>query len=290
MMRPSGGFAMLALDQRESLRQMMETGKTRSIEDSEIVDFKVSALDIFSIKPSAILLDIDFGINALRRASMQLAPVILAVDELISGDDGRIGITKLVRSGIEPAIEACSPVALKFLMLWSERDSADKRLNLAGAFVELCKKFGLPSVLESIVRPKNSPTWSDPHLAADTMLQAAHELSEIKADLYKCEVPGHGRFETEETTKYSKEISQAIGSPWVVLSNGVTSVDFPKSVEAACLGGASGFLAGRAIWADAVQAPDPKNFMKSESINRLNTLIKIVDETLANRHKTEASA
>lgn len=290
MMRPSGGFAMLALDQRESLRQMMETAKSRSIQDNELVDFKIAALDIFSTKPSAVLLDINFGIEALSRATAKLAPVILAVDELISGEDGRVAITKLVLSGIEPAIEASSPVALKFLMLWSEKDSADERLDRAGSFVELCKKFQLPSVLESIVRPKNSPTWSDPYLAADAMLQAAHELSAVKADLYKCEVPGHGRFESEETIKYSKQISQAIASPWVVLSNGVSAADFPKSVESACLGGASGFLAGRAIWADAVQTVDPKSFMKSESINRMDVLIKIVDETLASRHKTEASA
>lgn len=290
MMRPSCGFAMLALDQRESLRQMMGTMNSRIIQDNELVDFKIAALDIFSTKPSAVLLDINFGIEALSKATAKLAPVILAVDELISGEDGRVAITKLVQSGIEPAIEASSPVALKFLMLWSEKDSADERLDLAGSFVELCKKFQLPSVLESIVRPKNGPTWSDPYLAADAMLQAAHELSAAKADLYKCEVPGHGRFESQETIKYSKEISQAIASPWVVLSNGVSAADFPKSVESACLGGASGFLAGRAIWADAVQTVDPKSFMKSESINRMDVLIKIVDETLAIRDKTEASA
>jgi len=290
MMRASGGFAMLALDQRESLRQMMETSKSRSIRDNELVDFKIAALDVFSTKPSAVLLDIDFGIEALSKATAKLAPVILAVDELISGDDGRVAITKLVEFGIESSIEASSPVALKFLMLWSEMDSAAERLDLAGSFVELCKKLQLPSVLESIVRPKNSPTWIDPYLAADAMLQAAHELSAVKSDLYKCEVPGHGRFEIEETIKYSKEISQAIASPWVVLSNGVSAADFPKSVKSACLGGASGFLAGRAIWADAIQTSDPKSFMKSESINRMDVLIKIVDETLAIRHKTEASA
>ena len=290
MRRASGGFTMLALDQRESLRQMMQAGNSKKIRDSDIIDFKVSALDIFSTKPSAVLLDIDFGIHALQKASSPSAPVILAVDDLIHGDDGRVATTRLVEAGIEDAIAQSSPVALKFLMLWSERESAAQRVHLAGSFVELCQSYQLPSVLEAIVRPKTEAAWSEPHVAADAMVAAALELSAVKADLYKCEVPGHGRFSSEETIRYAEEISRAIGTPWVVLSNGVSAEDFPHSVQSACIGGASGFLAGRAIWADALTSANPKSFMQTQSLDRMSALITIVDEAMANGHTTEASA
>jgi sulfofructosephosphate aldolase len=290
MRRASGGFTMLALDQRESLRQMMQVGKGKEVRDGDIVDFKVSALEIFSTKPSAILVDIEFGIPAFQRVRSDLSPVILAVDELGHGGDGRVAFTQLVTSGVESAIQDCAPVALKFLMLWSKKESAAQRLDLAGSFVDLCKTFELPSVLEAIVRPPSDVAWSEPRMAAEAMVQAALELSTVKPDLYKCEVPGHGRFENEETVAYSEEITRAIGSPWVVLSNGVSAEDFPHSVAAACVGGASGFLAGRAIWADAVQSEDPKDFMKSQSLHRMNALITIVDEAMASRHTPETSA
>jgi len=290
MRRASGGFTMLALDQRESLRQMMQAGNTKKIRESDIIGFKVSALDIFSTKPSAVLLDSDFGIPALKRIQSELAPVILAVDELVHGQDGRLAVTQLATSGVESAIQESSPVALKFLMLWSEKESAAQRIDLAGSFVELCKTFGLPSVLEAIVRPQSDSSWNEPRMAAEAMVQAANELSTVKPDLYKCEVPGHGRFENEETVRYSEEISRVIGTPWVVLSNGVSAEDFPQSMASACAGGASGFLAGRAIWADAVKSEDPKSFMKSQSLDRMSALIAIVDEAMAHRHTPEASA
>ena len=45
--------------------------------------------------------------------------------------------------------------------------------------------------------------------------------------------------------------------PWVILSAGVGYDDFKRQVEIACAAGASGFLAGRSIWRDAVSTHDP---------------------------------
>ena len=54
----NGGYAMVALDQRESLRQMISAGQNRAVSDQDLVSFKKSALDVFGEKPSAVLLDI----------------------------------------------------------------------------------------------------------------------------------------------------------------------------------------------------------------------------------------
>jgi sulfofructosephosphate aldolase len=64
--------------------------------------------------------------------------------------------------------------------------------------------------------------------------------------------------------------------PWVVLSSGVSIEDFPGAVEAACRGGASGFLAGRAVWRDAI-GPDPEPALHERSVPRLRRLGQIVD-------------
>ena len=72
-------------------------------------------------------------------------------------------------------------------------------------------------------------------------------------------------------------IDAALPIPWVVLSQGVEPDDFPGAVEAACRGGASGFLAGRALWTTTLGADDPQALLRTESVPRLQQLAAIVD-------------
>ncbi len=62
-----------------------------------------------------------------------------------------------------------------------------------------------------------------------------------------------------------------------MLSNGVELSSFPEAVTEARRGGASGFLAGRAIWADAVAEDDIAVALRDRSIARLKQLTDIVD-------------
>ncbi|BBU79259.1 hypothetical protein EIMP300_06590 [Escherichia coli] len=48
-------------------------------------------------------------------------------------------------------------------------------------------------------------------------------------------------------------------------------------------GGASGFLAGRAVWASVVGAQDPQTMLRDVSVPRLQRLAEIVDEGIAQR-------
>jgi sulfofructosephosphate aldolase len=57
----------------------------------------------------------------------------------------------------------------------------------------------------------------------------------------------------------------------------VPSERFARSVEIACSTGASGFLAGRAIWADTIRHDDYAAQIRSTSVSRLRDLIAIVD-------------
>ncbi|MBA3852506.1 MAG: hypothetical protein H0X59_09110, partial [Chloroflexi bacterium] len=65
--------------------------------------------------------------------------------------------------------------------------------------------------------------------------------------------------------------------PWVVLSAGVPLERFEAAVEAACRGGASGFLAGRAIWSDAIALDGLEARLETVSAPRLARLGQLVD-------------
>jgi sulfofructosephosphate aldolase len=72
-----------------------------------------------------------------------------------------------------------------------------------------------------------------------------------------------------------ERISATVPVPWVVLSQGVTIEDFPQAVRTACAAGASGFLAGRAIWSDTLSDPSP--LLRSRAVDRLKRLAEVVD-------------
>jgi sulfofructosephosphate aldolase len=91
-------------------------------------------------------------------------------------------------------------------------------------------------------------------------------------------VPTHGQGEPDEITRWCRELDAAVPCPWVVLSQGVDHPRFPAAVGAACRGGASGMLAGRAVWTATLGADDPTALLREHSVQRLQQLAAVVDE------------
>jgi sulfofructosephosphate aldolase len=107
-------------------------------------------------------------------------------------------------------------------------------------------------------------------------VEAARELGATRPSLYKCQAPRKG----DIVTKCHK-VTEVLPVPWVVLSQGVPRDEFPLAVENACRGGARGFLAGRALWTNTLEADDPTELLRTQSVARLEELIAIVDRYAA---------
>ncbi|HWG56460.1 MAG TPA: hypothetical protein VNT58_08060 [Gaiellaceae bacterium] len=90
-------------------------------------------------------------------------------------------------------------------------------------------------------------------------------------------MPLGGKGEPAAITEHCRRIDEALPCPWVVLSQGVDPDDFPAAVEASCRGGASGMLAGRAVWTATLAAGDPTELLRAHSVPRLQQLAEIVD-------------
>ena len=259
--RPSGALAMVAMDQRESLRQMFERALGPNLPGSTLVDFKVAVAEELSPYASALLLDTHFGMQAMAR--MQ-CPLIVAADALEYGEPGVVSDTRFDRA----PLRGTSAVAAKLLVVWRRDAQRGRRVAMTRDFVRACHGAKLLAIVEGVARRDDD----------DLLLEAARELAACGPDVYKAEVPGFGKASLEETARRCEQITQAIDVPWVVLSAGVTLEDFPNSVEAACRGGASGFLAGRAIWSDAVASwPAVRAALRERAVPRLQRLAEIVD-------------
>lgn len=260
--RESGTFLMVAVDQRESLRTLLaEHGHDAT--DERMRRFKVAVARELSPRASGFLID--------RGHLDDVAPfvphgLVLAVDRLVQEPGGPVEDTSLDENPeLAPGV-----VALKLLVIWRDDERRAERVEMARRFVELAAAHGVLSVLEPVVRVAEGDR-------EEAIVEAARELGAKRPSLYKCQVPLYGRGDPDEIAHRAREIDAALPVPWVVLSQGVDPVDFPRAVEAACRGGASGMLAGRAVWTATLGADDPTELLQKHSVPALQRLATIVD-------------
>jgi sulfofructosephosphate aldolase len=254
-----------------------ERGDGGAIDDAVLRHFKSAVATTLAPYASAILLDTLFGEEALAAVDAAAADcgLILALDRLIHNAEGTITDTELDLD-IDLAAPAHAAVdATKMLILWSS-DRTEEAIELSREFLARSSAAGLPGVLEPIVRRPAGGAPAGWNLE-DEIVAAAEALGELKPELYKCEVPFHGKASATEIAKQSERISDVLDCPWVVLSTGVAAADFAGAVEASCAGGASGFLAGRAIWKDTIGPGDYGARIAETSIPRLVKLTEIVE-------------
>jgi tagatose-1,6-bisphosphate aldolase len=151
-----GRFAILAMDQRGSLRAMLErTGRPAA--DADLGGFKVDVVEALAAEASAVLLDTEYGLDAAKTLKGDL---LLATDR--------------------PEVAAAHGAsALKHLIRWHP-DPAGPAVNAARAVVAGCRAYGMPSVVEALL--------TDP--VADAVIRSAEILAGLRPDLLKLEWPG----------------------------------------------------------------------------------------------------
>jgi sulfofructosephosphate aldolase len=277
--RPSGALAMVAMDQRESLRAMFDAAGAGRPEDEVLIRFKLDVAEALGPLSSGFLIDRHFGFDLVRDQGLLpgSSGLILAADALTQDDGGPVEETDLDEAVLAPDFDLGGVVALKLLIIWRRDARREWRVELAQRFIEASKRLGLLSVLEPVVRATPSELDDGSWDADEAIREAARELSVLRPSLYKSQVPLSGRGTPEEQRAASEELGRSIVTPWVVLSQGVERDAFPAAVEAACRGGASGFLAGRALWSDVVGAAEVPARLREVSVPRLERLAEIVD-------------
>ena len=281
--RPSGGFAMLAVDQREAMRLMFAAaGAPTPVTDQHLTDFKVNAAKILSPYASAILLDQQFCYRQAveQKAVAKSCGMIVAADAFIPGNGIPVDSVVIDKSINPQAVKQDGAKALKLLVLWRSDEDAQQRLEMVKEFNALCHANGLLSIIEPVVRP---PRRGDQFDREQAIIDAAKELGDSGADLYKVEMPLQGKGTQQALLRASQHLNEHINMPWVILSSGVDEKLFPRAVSVAMSAGASGFLAGRAVWSSVIGLPDSEMMLRDVSAPKLQRLGEIVDEMMARR-------
>lgn len=274
--RPSGGFAMVAMDQRESLRTMFAAAGAGRVDDATLVAFKTAVARALAPLASGFLIDRRFGFDRVRDGLLPSGcGLLLAADDLVQAPGRPVEDTSVDEAVASPAFDLTGVHALKLLLIWRRDAHRERRVELARRFIALAGARDVLSILEPVVRPGAAETgaWDEDR----AIVEAARDLAPLGPSLYKAQVPRRGKGTADELRRACEALGAAIARPWVVLSQGVEPADFPAAVRAAGQAGASGFLAGRALWSDVVGRPDLERGLADIARPRLQRLVEIVD-------------
>lgn len=287
-LKTSGGsYAMLALDQRESLRGMfMPATSGHAASDQQLREFKLAATKVLTPAASGVLLD---RLYALDDESLEAIDddcgLVVAVDTLVQEAGQPVTSTKVDTLATADYLQSINADAVKFLVMWRSPQERSVREALIEQVLELAAEANVASLIEAVVLPPEGLEWGDMKFKNEAILQAAEEMSAFPMDVYKAQVPGYFPGDLSEVNNAAVELNRIIGREWVVLSNGVRIDDFAQAVAESCRGGASGFLAGRAIWSDLVGVEPLEGALTQVARPRLEHLSGIVDSITAPREQ-----
>jgi tagatose 1,6-diphosphate aldolase/sulfofructosephosphate aldolase len=107
--------------------------------------------------------------------------------------------------------------------------------------------------------------------AGPIVVDSAEQMAGLRPDLLKLEWPG--------SADGCRNVTEALGGvPWALLSAGVGIDEFVERVEIALDAGAVGFIAGRAIWGEAVtlRREERVSFLHETAVPRLACLCDVL--------------
>ena len=275
-----GRLAVLAMDQRATLRRMLD-GAGMPSSDADLVAFKVDVVQALAPLSSGVLLDADFGIGPVRDAGALPEDVGLVV---AAEPVDRARWNDEPRTTVDPGRGARYVLdhggdALKFLVQWrpgrpvvpGEPDLAEEALSATASVIADCADAGLPSVIEPLIARLPGEAPFTPETAGPIVIDSAEQMARLGPDLLKLEWPG--------SAEGCHSITEALGGvPWALLSAGVGIDEFVERVEIALDAGAVGFIAGRAIWGEAVRlrGEERVSFLQETAVPRLAGLCDVL--------------
>jgi len=268
-----GTFAIIAMDQRNTLKRMYAAAGVADPTDAELVGAKADVVSALRQSASAFLLDPTYGIPALAELddSGPMPGILVAAEP--SARDSWEGEPRATRDPQQDAawVRAQGGHAVKFLIqlragrpVGDGPDLSAEALQVVGEVIADCREQGIPSVIENLIYDLPGQHLSGRE-REDVIIESARQLDQLGPDLLKLEYPG--------SPHACRRLAGAVTAPWAVLSAGVAFDEFSHVLQVSCdEGGASGFIAGRAVWKDVVgmSRPDRQAYLVDEGQRRLD--------------------
>ena len=267
----NGLFKMTAVDQRPPIKGPIAAHHGVDVAPwDDVARFKGLLVETLQDQSTAMLLDPHYAIpHSIGALSPTKGLIVTLEDSLfrettggrLSSDIDDWSVAKIKRMGGD---------AVKVLA-WYRPDAAPSVCRAQQDHVkrigEDCARHDIPFLFELLVYPLASDADQTKDYVEMKGKKSGDVLASVEefakpdygVDLFKLESPVNAADAdgSAEVQAVFDEMGRLAGRPWVMLSAGAGKPEFYKVLQHAFKAGASGFLAGRAIWLDAFRAyPD----------------------------------
>ena len=276
----SGGFfTMVAVDQRPGVEALVAQ-RCPGPAWENIGRLKQVLIQELSPHASAMLLDPQYAYPYARDALDPRRGLLLTLEQFASEDGPGGRKTAPYPGWTVEKIKRLGADGVK-LMLWWRPDAAPDVLAHQRRLVEQvgadCRRHDIAFLLEPLVYPlgeaSSADTYhEDPGKRPEMVLATVEEFRQERygVDIFKLETPlpaptipdpDAGTPEAAAAQDWFRRIDALLDRPWVMLSAGAAAEPFRRILTYAFRAGASGYLAGRAIWwPAALELPDWDRF------------------------------
>ena len=270
-----GVISALAIDQRGSLSKAISKSKGSAASDADLSEFKVLVSEVLTPYASAILLDPEYGLEAVKHRAKN-AGVLLAYEK--TGYDATVKgrLPDLLSEWSVRRLAAAGANVIKLLLYYDPDD--DPKINtVKQAFLERigaeCRANDIPLFLEPIcysdtIGDEKGIAFASAKPGKVTGYMAEFSQPKYGVDILKVEVPvnmryvegsransdGQVAYTRQQAKEYFRSAAAASTLPFIYLSAGVTDEVFRETLELAAEADTpfSGVLCGRATWQDGI--------------------------------------
>jgi tagatose-1,6-bisphosphate aldolase len=246
---PEGVVCVLALDHRDAMRNAFKRAGIADVSEAAMLDVKSRIVEALATSASGIMLDPPAVARCRPPGIGLIVPLEAQGHQPLDG--GRLNQLSEAFGPADAAVLGADGCKLLLYYRADHPETALRQRALVESVAADCHQHGLPLIVEPIVhRLEDEDVATHARLFGKLVVAAARELADSGADLLKLQFPGSAAL-CERVTAAAAPLD------WVVLGGSDVACDtFADQLQTACRAGAAGFMAGRAIWSDALGRPE----------------------------------
>ncbi len=260
-----GVFKMTAVDQRPPIKGPI--AKALGVDEApwdEVARFKRLLIETLQDDSTALLLDPHYALPAGIDALSPHKGLIVTLEDSLFTETPGGRLSASIDDWSVNKIKRVGGDAVKVLA-WYRPDAAAEIRTAQQDYVkrigEACAAADIPFLFELLVYPFPDDAHHSRGYVEMKGKKTDHVLASVEefakadygVDVFKLESPVNADDAdgSADVQAAFDEMGRLAGRPWVMLSAGAGKAAFRRILEHAFKAGASGFLAGRAIWLDA---------------------------------------
>lgn len=296
-----GVIAAAAMDQRGSLQNSIGKARGTAATPEDLAIFKEAVTRVLTPYASAILLDPEFGLNAIAQRAPNTG-VLLAYEK--TGYDATVKgrLPDLLPKWSVKKLLAAGADAIKLLLYYNPWDEESVN-TVKHAFLERigseCAANDIPFFLELIYYEDGLDELGMARRKPEAVTRYMAEFSKPNygVDVLKVEVPvnmkfvqgtaafgGTAVYSRADAMRHFRDAAAVTNKPFIYLSAGVSNEVFLETLELAVEAGTtfSGVLCGRATWQKAIpvyatQGIDAlSDWLEGEGVENIQKLNKVL--------------